>query len=302
MKHELTRRTFGMLTLFAAAGLPRISLAEPTGYTNPHLLIEPDELIPFVSLMEDLRPRYEIEGMVVVDVRPSAEFDTGHIPGARQLDPNAVVASMSPVDGSLLPVDALQSLLGNLGIAADRHVILYDERGGFHAARMFWLLEYLGHRNVALLNGGLAAWRAADGPTTRIAVDHDTAVFHAAPSPRRYASADGVLSRQTDPRHILIDVRPSKRYSEGHIPWAINVPWAANLGEGSRFLSAEALRAHFEEHGVTPDLSVTVHCEVGLASSHSYVALRLLGYPQIKVYHRSWSEWGTDASLPKVTS
>ncbi len=302
MKQQLSRRTFGMLSIAAAMGVPNLSLANAGSYANPQLLIEATDLLPMTSRTEDLRPTYEVEGMILIDVRPHDAFAAGHIPGARQLDPNAVVASMSPVSGSLLPVDALQLLLSDLGVSASRRVILYDDRGGFHAARMFWLLEYLGHRNVAMLNGGFATWKELGGLSTSIGGDHDTAMFHAAPSPRRYASADDVLLRQTDPHHILIDVRPPRMYAEGHIPWAINIPWSANLGDDGRFLPADELRTHFEGHRVTSDLSVTMHCEVGLASSHTYVALRLLGYPQVKVYHRSWAEWGSDSSLPRVSS
>lgn len=304
MTYDLTRRTFGLLALgtATATAIPVRVLARTGGYANPHLLVEPEELIPGALPTETLRPVYEADGIIVVDIRPREAFDAGHVPGARHLDPNAVVAEGSPVNGALLPVQELQAMLGARGIEADKRVVLYDDRGGFHAARMFWLLEYLGHRNVALLNGGLTAWVAASGPVTRISADHAPAVFHAAPSARRYASADWVLEHGQDPDHALIDVRPAEVFAKGHIPWAVNVPWSLNLSEDGRFEPADALRAHFEAHGVTADRDVAMHCEVGLASSHSYVALRLLGFPRLRVYHRSWAEWGGDPSLPKATS
>ena len=100
---------------------------------------------------------------------------------------------------------------------------------------------------------------------------------------------------------VVIDVRPTPMYADGHIPWAVNLPWAQNLDADSRFLPADVLGTHFATHGITPDRNVVIHCQNGLASSHSYVALRLLGYPRVRVYHRSWAEWGTDPNLPKAT-
>ncbi|MEM8956182.1 MAG: sulfurtransferase [Pseudomonadota bacterium] len=305
MKHGLTRREFGLMSLAMSAAVPGLSLAESlgsAGYTYPHLLVEPGELIGAVSPVETLRPILDSEGIVLVDVRPREAFDAGHIRGARHLDPNAVVAEHSPVGGSLRSTPEIEALLSDLGVATDRRIIFYDDRGGFHAARMFWLLEYLGHQNVALLNGGFTAWQAANGPITQMSEGHDSATFQAAPSPRRFATADFVLDRRADPAHVLIDVRPTGIFEKGHIPWAVSIPWAQNLDGDKRFLPADDLRAHFEEQGVTPDRSVTMHCENGLASAHSYVALRLLGYPRVRVYHRSWAEWGSDPSLPKAVS
>lgn len=303
MLTKLTRRQFGGLTLAAALiSAPRPGWTQTTGYANPDLLMEPADLIGAVSPTGSMQRKDQSDGLVVVDVRPRDEFDAGHIPGARYLDPNAVVARFSPIDGTLRSVSELEALLSGLGIAADRRIVFYDDRGGFHAARMFWLLEYLGHRNVAVLNGGWSGWRAANGPVVTDENDHEPGTFQAAVSPRRHASAADVLTHRNDPSGVLIDVRPGSMYADGHIPWAINVPWSQNLGADGRFLSADALLAHFKAQGVTPESNVIMHCQNGLASSHSYVALRLLGYPQVRVYHRSWAEWGNDPALPKSTS
>lgn len=306
MTMKLTRRSFGLLgvTTAAAAMLRGVAPVHAATYANPELLWEPMELLGRMSPIEPLVPLFDAHGFVLIDVREREAYDAAHIPGARHLNPNAVVALHSPVDGALRSMSEIEALLGDLGIAADRQVVLYDDRGGFHAARMFWLLEYMGHRQVAILNGGLTGWMEMNGPLARDGRElvGEPALFQAAPSPRRFASADDVLAMQDDVNAVLIDVRPSSMYQEAHIPWAQNVPWAMNLDDDGRFLSADALLAHFESFGVIPDHSVTLHCQVGLASSHSYVALRLLGYPRVRVYHRSWAEWGNDPSLPKIVS
>jgi len=303
MKTHLTRRSFGVLTLGAAtAAFPALTFARSVAYANPHLLIEPGELSGAMSPIHSSVADRDEANPIVIDVRSRDGFDEGHIPGARHLDPNAVVAEHSPITGTLRPIAEIETLLGALGVAANRRIVFYDDRGGFHAARMLWLMEYLGHRNVAVLNGGLSAWQADGGPMTRDAARAIPARFQSALSPRRHATADDVLQHRDTPDGILIDVRPSEMYAEGHIPWAVNIPWARNLGANGRFLPADALMAHFEGHGVTPEHNVIMHCQVGLASSHSYVALRLLGFPRVRVYHRSWAEWGGDKALPKATS
>ncbi|MDP5218764.1 sulfurtransferase [Ruegeria sp. 2205SS24-7] len=303
MNTNLTRRSFGVLSAgLAVFALPQLGFAQATQYANPDLLIEAADLIAAISPVAHSTSSPGGISLVVVDVRARDAYEAGHISGAVHLDPNAVVAPHSPIDGSLRSIQEIEAIIGNLGIDADSIVVFYDDRGGFHAARMFWLLEYLGHRNVSILNGGWTAWQAAGGINLTKATKPQTAIFQAAPSPRRHATAEDILEHRGASDAILIDVRPTHMFDEGHIPWALNVPWAHNLDEDGKFLPADALTAHFERHNIAPESNVIMHCQNGLASAHSYVALRLLGVPRVRVYHRSWAEWGSDPSLPKATS
>ncbi|KIC46728.1 hypothetical protein RA28_02880 [Ruegeria sp. ANG-S4] len=296
MEPKLSRRAFGALALSTTVlAIPKLGRATTQVYANPSLLVEPEDLAKTLSSMPDV-------DFVLVDVRPREEYDAGHVPGARHLDPNAVVAKQSPVPGALQSFADIEELLGNIGISADRRVVFYDDRGGFHAARMLWLMEYMGHRDVAVLNGGWSSWLEVGGTVSTDPEPYDTAVYQAALSPRRHASAADVLNHRNASDAVLIDVRPTKMFDEGHVPWAVNIPWAKNLGENGRFRSTDELLAHFEANGVTPENDVIMHCQNGLASAHSYVALRLLGFPRVRVYHRSWAEWGSDPALPKATS
>ncbi|WP_421724865.1 sulfurtransferase [Bauldia sp.] len=287
--------TFLRTTLVAAVlGVATVvSPAQSADYANSHLIMSADAL----------NAQIDDPNLVVIDVRPADAFAEGHIPGAQQLNPDAVVDTNAPIEGALLPTEDIAKLLGDRGVSADAKVVLYDDKGGFHAARMFWLMEYHGHRNVSILNGGLDAWTGAglalaEGEAASV----QPAKYAVALSPRRHATADWIMERRNDADTVVIDVRPVAMYDEGHIPWAQSIPWKGNLAEDGTMKPADELRAHFADHGISDDDNIVVHCQQGLASSHSYFALRLIGHPQVRTYHRSWAEWGATDDLPKAVS
>jgi len=279
-------------------------------YPNAHLLVSPDAIVEASEHDGFLTGMGSDSLFRIVDVRPVEAFDDGHIPGAVNLPFTDLSDPHAPVAGSLKSDDKLLDLIGRVGIGKDTRVVIYDDRGGFRAARLFWLLEYFGHRKVAILNGGLPAWEDAGyetetiGPElkamARVAGSHVQAVeFGASRQPRRIASADWVLSHHHDPEVSVIDVRPADMYEAGHIPWSVSIPWSGNLTSDGHMLSAATLRMHFEARGITSDRNIVIHCQTGEASAHSYFALRLLGYPRVRVYERSWAEWGMADDLPR---
>lgn len=287
MRHSL--RLAGRFTaiLFAMA-LIGAGSAAATEYANPELLTSTETL---ARMLDDPNVR-------VVDVRPLEAYEAGHVPGAVHLDADDVIDPISHVDGDLLPLEDLAAMLGSRGIGPDTRVVFYDDRGGFHASRLFWLLEYLGHRQVSVLNGGFPAWQregwsiSTDRPTV------EPTMFPINETPRRSASADWLMERRDDPSVVVIDVRPTPAFEAGHIPWARNIPWVQNLNEDGTMRSADELLAHFAAHGVTPDRNIAVHCQNGKAAAHSYLTLRLLGFQQVRSYDRSWAEWGDAYDLP----
>ena len=277
--------SFAILWLIAA-----LAPAVAADYANPQLLTSTDALQRMLN-RSDVR---------IVDVRPRAAYFKGHIPGAVHLGADDVIDPDSHVDGDLLPPDRLAAMLGQRGIGKNTRVVLYDDKGGFHASRLFWMLEYFGHRKVSLLNGGFPRWQAEKRTvsTTEPRVERETFVLTL--KPRKVATADWLLERQSDPSVVVIDVRPPKLFKAGHIPWARSIPWKQNLAADQTIKSADQLRAHFAAHGVTKDKNVAVHCQNGKAAAHSYFTLRLLGFPRIRSYDRSWAEWGTADDLPRV--
>ena len=287
---ELSRRTLAgfaaAIAIVAGASAP----AGATDYANPHLLVSS-------AALSDLLDRDDVR---VIDVRPEKDYDAGHIPRALNIPADSVNDPMAQVEGARLLDDKLASLFGSRGIDKNTRVVLYDDKGGFHAARLFWMLDYFGHRKVGILNGGIQKWTADGHKLSRNRAKARPAQFTPTPMDRRIASADWLLERRHDPNVVVIDVRPAASYQKGHIPWARNIPWAQNLAADGTMKSADELLAHFASHGVTPEKNIASHCQDGKASAHSYFTLRLLGFPRIRSYDRSWAEWGTADDLPKT--
>lgn len=274
----------------AVAGLTGPN-AMAAGYPNPQLLTSAAELAVMLN-RRDVR---------VIDVRSRAAYDSGHIPGALHLGADDVIDPKAPVDGVLRPTAELAGMIGRRGIDKDVHVVLYDDKGGFHAARLFWMFEYFGHQKVSILNGGIQKWLAENRKLSRTRAKVQPAAFAPTLMARRTASADWLLDRRNDADVVVIDVRPASLFDEGHIPWATNIPWAKNLAADKTTKSADELRAHFAAFGVKPEKNVAVHCQNGKAAAHSYFTLRLLGFPRVRAYDRSWAEWGAADDLPKAS-
>jgi thiosulfate/3-mercaptopyruvate sulfurtransferase len=244
---------------------------------------------------------------ILVAFMPGEDFANGHIPGSIQLDWPA----FEVIDTSDASIDQWRDetnqMLASLDITRNRPVIAYDA-GTLFAARMWWILHYLGHENSHVLNGGLPAWRQADGVMTTDAGStplSPTPVSEPGPmSPRTDALAqlDEVLGRLEDPEVAIIDARTPDEYKAGHIPGAININYPRNAApEPPRFWkSANELRAMYEEAGITPDQRVIPYCSTGVRSAVTFFTLRLIGYQNVGLFTGSWKEWGDQPNTPKV--
>jgi thiosulfate/3-mercaptopyruvate sulfurtransferase len=242
----------------------------------------------------------------VLDLRAPEFYSNGHIPGARSLD----IFGISLIDTRPEPLAAflwiIDHLIGAKGVSSDSRVVVYDAMSGERAARLFWFLEFFGHRKVHMLDGGFTAWVKAGLPTTQAAEPATRGNFRGRPQRDLLATADDILERLNQPDTAIVDARSeaenqgtlvrSKR--GGRIPGAVHMEWKENLNPDGTFKSAEALRNQYAALGVTPDREVIPYCQGGYRSANTYVALRLVGYPRVRNYLGSWGEWGNRDGLP----
>ena len=235
----------------------------------------------------------------------------GHIPGARYADLDAdLSAPRTPQSGRhpLPDPERLARTLGAWGIGDDTQVVAYDDAGGAYAARLWWLLRWLGHDAVAVLDGGLGAWTAGGGALEREPPRPAARHFRAAPDDDRWLEAADVEAALDGARGVLLDARGAARYSgaeepidpkAGHIPGALNAPFTGNLDADGRFLPAAELRARYQAllGGQRPD-EVAVYCGSGVTACHDLLALEHAGLAGARLYAGSWSEWVSDDARP----
>lgn len=275
----------------------------PKGYVNPQLLISAAELHALIPRIRDTaNPRHP----VLIDLRRPDLFANGHIPGAAHLD----LYGISLIDTDPAPLRAfmwiIEHLLGTRGVTLDREVIVYDEATGDRVSRAFWFLEYFGHQHARVLDGGFAAWiRAGYDVSTHADAPVDTA-WAGERHPDVLATRHDVLDRLDSPDAVIVDARSTEEYCGtmvraargGAIPHAIHVEWTRNLDANGELKPAADLRALYETAGVTPDREVVSYCQGGYRAAHTYLALRLLGYPRLRNYVGSWREWGNRTDTP----
>ena len=255
---------------------------------------------------------------VVVDCRHDladpaageAAYARGHIPGAvfLQLAPALAAAKNGRNGRHPLPQLApLAAALGRAGIGPGVQVVAYDDCGGMMAGRLWWLLRWLGHEAVALLDGGLSAWTAAGGALSTVMPEPAARTF--TPAPRDWVlDADQVLAGLGRPDRVIVDARAPDRFRGenesidpvgGHIPGARNRFFRDNLGPDGRFKPADQLRQEWTEAlaGFAPE-QVVHQCGSGVSACHNLLAMEIAGLPGARLYAGSWSEWCADPARP----
>ncbi|MFQ5642564.1 MAG: sulfurtransferase [Thiogranum sp.] len=269
----------------------------------------PDPLLPLIVEPEQLQSVLGHENLVILHITKPERYAEFHIPGALFLEGMRYVRIEKPVFGLLPEEERFGTLLESLGISPATHVVTCDDEGGGWASRFLWTLDVAGHPHFSLLNGGLASWVNEGFP-----VSQETAI----PGPagnypvnwrnEPLADTDYILSRLGNPDLGLLDSRTPQEYSGekrfsargGHIPGAALLNWIDTMDQSRNLrLKPEAeLRAMLEQRGLTPDKEIICYCQSHHRSSHAYIMLKSLGYPRIKGYPGSWSEWADRADTP----
>ena len=185
-------------------------------------------------------------------------------------------------------------------------IAVYDEISGMSAARAFWFLQYLGHTDVHLLDGGFNAWRDAGRPVSRDARAAKASAFEAAAVRGYVATYQDMLDAIDTPDKVILDTRSEKEWlgsdrraaRGGTIPSAVHLDWQNHLTPDGKLKPVDELQAMFDARGVTADKEVLAFCNTGYRSAHAYLVLRMLGYPRVRNYVGSWLEWGNRDSCP----
>ncbi|GAA2258758.1 sulfurtransferase [Kitasatospora cystarginea] len=270
---------------------------------------------PLISVGELATALDSADPPVLLDVRwqlggpPGAdEFAVGHLPGAQYVDLDDELAAPPGTAGRhpLPDPEVFGAAVRRAGVSADRPVVVYDAGPATSAARAWWLLRWAGHRDVRVLDGGLAAWRAAGLPESTGQTPAREGDFK--PAPGQLPVLDARQAAALARTGLLLDARAGERYRgevepvdprAGHIPGAVSAPTTENVGPDGRFLPAAALAERFRSLGVG-ERETGVYCGSGVTASHELLALEVAGF-RATLYPGSWSEWSGDPDNPAAT-
>lgn len=276
-----------------------------SSYANPNVVVETKWAAehlhdPNIRILE-----------VSVD---ATAFDQGHIPGAVALNWFQDLEEHPVRD--IASREKIERLLGQAGVTNDTTVLLYGDNNNWFAAYAYWLLKHYGHRDARLINGGRKKWIEEGRPLTKEPTKVTPAVYRAhEPNVSIRALREFVLGSIGNKGRVLVDVRSPKEFTGellapehlpqegaqrgGHIPGAANIPWGEAVAVDGSFKPADELRKLYEDRGIKPDKEVIAYCRIGERSSHTWFVLtELLGYPNVRNYDGSWTEYGSLIGAP----
>lgn len=240
-------------------------------------------------------------GKTLVALMSQQEYDAGHIAGSARIDWPDLDLRDTSSDAALQQwrQQMVQKLVMLNPSGSDR-VVAYDG-GTLFAARLWWVLAYLGYQGTQVLNGGLPAWQNDGGQLTTASLASPTdAGFSARTNPSVLATLTEVKSSLKQPGIVLLDTRSPAEFAAGHIPGAVNLQYTQNAIDGTPpyFKPQDDLRQMYEKIGATPDKLIIPYCSTGVRSAVTFFTLRLIGYDQVKLFSGSWTEWTAHPDLP----
>ncbi len=241
-------------------------------------------------------------------------YETGHIPGAIKVD--WFTTLQDDLRRDFISKEEFEQLCEELGISKDTTIVFYGDKSNWFATYAFWLFRYYGHENLKIMDGGRAKWEQEKRPMTKVAPEYPQSEYTAKVSDQSVRAYREDVFKHIQGNRPLVDVRSPQEYRGellhmpgypqegatrgGHIPGAVSIPWSRATNESdSTFKSPEELQELYAEKGITPDKEVIAYCRIGERSSHTWFVLTyLLGYPNVRNYDGSWTEWGNLVDVP----
>lgn len=257
----------------------------------PGLIVSPEWL---ASHLEHPRLR-------LLDVRERHSYEEGHVAGAVHLDLVSLDREVDGVPGMLLPAGVFAEKVGRAGIAKDDPVILYDDNWGLPGARVLWALALYGNNKAAVLNGGIDRWQDEGHPLTSAPGRATPVAFRPQRDEKHLATGHWIKQHLGDPNVLFLDTRAPGEHAAGHLPGAVCWDWinGVPLGSWDAVRPAAALRRELAGLGVTPDKEIVTYCRTGMRAAHTYLLLRYLGFPRVRLYDGSWLHWARYAQTRK---
>ncbi len=275
------------------------------GYTNPEVLVDTQWVADHLN---DATVRLiEADEDVLL-------YEIGHIAGAVKLDWHVDV--QDPLERDFIDQPGFEELMSRWGISNDTTIVLYGDKNNWYACYSFWLFTMYGHKKLKVMNGGRTKWEEEKRPEVKDVPHYEAAIYHAQPADETIrAFREEVSAGLRNPDRRLIDVRSLQEYTGellhminypqegaqrgGHIPGAKSIPWATAANTDGTFKSAEELRQIYGSKDITPDKEVIAYCRIGERSAHTWFVLtQLLGFPRVRNYDGSWTEWGSLVRAP----
>ncbi|HNC10117.1 MAG TPA: sulfurtransferase [Anaerolineales bacterium] len=274
-------------------------------YAHPDYLVETDWV---ASHLNDASLR-----IIESDEDPLL-YAIGHIPGAAQVD--WFTTLQHPLRRDFVTKEQFESICSKLGITNDTTVVFYGDKSNWFACYALWLFQYYGHQNVRIMNGGRTKWEQEKRPLVKEVPSFSTTSYKAKEADKSIRAFREDVFKQIDAKKPMVDVRSPKEYSGellhmpnypqegatrgGHIPDAVSIPWAQAVNESdSTFKTSEELRTLYEGRNIKSDGEIIAYCRIGERSSLTWFVLKyLLGYPTVKNYDGSWTEWGNLVDAP----
>lgn len=244
--------------------------------------------------------------LLIIDLSSTESYQQGHIANAVHVAPKDIMSGESPGVGRLPSSKKLSELFSHLGLSPSTHVICYDDEGGGWAGRFIWTLDMIGHSNYSYLNGGILAWRAAGAPESTAIPEIKTTDVHIQLNEQHRVHVDEVMANLYNTDFIVWDARSPAEYSGekilaakgGHIPGAINCEWTSLMQHNDSYRIRDDAETILKKVGIDKSKYIVTHCQSHHRSGFTYLLAKILGFPHIKAYDGSWSEWGNLSNTP----